>query len=141
MTAFLLDINVLVALAWPDHFFHSPATRWFARRATQGWATCPITQTGMVRILSNPAFSDDAITPSDALLLLGRSLQHDAHQFWRDDLTLRGAFELAPNFIHGHQQITDAYLVALAMRNKGKLATLDRKIAANAPPGVVEVIT
>jgi predicted nucleic acid-binding protein len=63
---FLLDVNVLIATAWPTHRAHASVQRWLSRRAREGWATCPLTQTAIVRILSNPAFSPNALTPGDA---------------------------------------------------------------------------
>jgi uncharacterized protein len=67
---FLLDVNVLIAMAWPTHRAHERVQEWLAHNAREGWATCPLTQTAFVRILSNPAFSPNALTPADALALL-----------------------------------------------------------------------
>ncbi len=139
MSAYLLDANVMIALAWPDHSDHGLAGRWFAGHASRGWATCPLTQMALVRTLSNPSFSENAITPADAMLLLGRSLAHPAHQFWSDAINLQEALQLVSAKIAGHRQITDAYLIALAVHNKGRLATMDRGIARLAP-NAVEVI-
>jgi uncharacterized protein len=137
---YLLDANVLIALAWPEHSAHEQASRWFAHHARGGWATCPITQAALVRVLSNPAFSQRALTPSKALQVLSRNVELPGHHFWSDSIDLRQAMERMPTVLTGHQQITDAYLVALAIRNRGKLATLDRKTLQLAPAGAVEVI-
>ncbi len=128
MTAFLLDVNVLVALMWPAHELHARVQAWFARHARRGWATCPMTQTGFARIVSNPAFSPHAVQPLEAVRLLGANLRHRHHYFWPDDLTLAGATERVQGNLAGHRQLTDAYLIALALHRKGKLATLDRAI-------------
>jgi uncharacterized protein len=140
MTAYLLDVNVLVALSWPEHLQHAMAMRWFARHRAKGWATCPLAQAGFVRIVSNPAFSSRSVSVQQATEGLADSLRDDAHHFWPDSISLPDAIETLRDPISGHQQITDAYLVALAIRNKGKLATLDRGIQQWAPAGSVELI-
>ena len=87
MTAFLLDVNVLIALMWPAHEGHTQAQEWFSRKSRQGWATCPFTQAAFVRIISNPAFSSDAVTPQEALKLLDSNLNHPSHRFWPDEIS------------------------------------------------------
>lgn len=134
MTAFLLDVNVLVALMWPAHESHARAQEWFARNARRGWATCPMTQAGFARIVSNPSFSPDAVSPPEAVRLLAANLELRQHCFWPDDLTLARATEGFRKNLTGHRQFTGAYLLALAIHHKGKLATLDRSIAALLPP-------
>jgi toxin-antitoxin system PIN domain toxin len=84
--AALLDVNILTALLWPAHEHHDAAHRWFGGRAAAPWATCSLTQLGLVRILSNPAFSRDALSPAEALALLRENLTHPAHEFWSDSL-------------------------------------------------------
>jgi uncharacterized protein len=140
MTAYLLDVNVLIALAWPEHRQHSQVRAWFAKNSTKGWATCPLVQAGFVRIVSNPAFSSRSVLVQEAIEGLAISLRDDAHQFWPDSISFPEAVRILKEPIGGHQQVTDAYLVALAMQNRGKLATLDRKILQFAPVGSVEVI-
>jgi toxin-antitoxin system PIN domain toxin len=130
---FLLDANVLIAMAWPTHRAHDRVQEWLARHAHDGWATCPLTQTAFVRILSNPAFSPNALTVADALALLQANLGHPAHRFWPDDATFIQALEPFAQRLTGHQQVTDAYLLGLAIRKKGKLATMDRAVRALAP--------
>ena len=85
---FLLDVNVLIAMAWPTHRDHQKVHEWLARHARDGWATCPLTETSFVRILSNPAFSANALTPTDALTLLKANLAHPAHRFWADEVSI-----------------------------------------------------
>lgn len=140
MPAYLLDASVLVALAWPEHSAHDRARRWFVQHSRSGWATCPITEMALVRLLSNAAFSPRALTVGNALEVLRRNLDLPGHQFWPDAIGLDAAAERMQSPLVGYRQITDAYLVALAMQNQGKLTTLDRGIAKLAPVGVVEVI-
>jgi hypothetical protein len=140
MTAYLLDVNVLIALSWPEHSQHGLARRWFARHRVKGWATCPLAEAGFVRIVSNPAFSSRSVSVQQATEGLADSLRDDAHQFWADSIRWPDAPAMFANPIRGHQQITDAYLVALAIHHKGKLATLDQGIQKWAPTGSVELI-
>ena len=125
MTAFLLDVNVLIALLWPPHEDHGRAQRWFAQNAEQGWATCAMTQAGFVRIVSNPAFSRRPVSPRDALEVLQGSLQHRAHRFWTEDIGIADAVSEFGRRLIGHRQVTDAYLLGLAIHKKGRLVTLD----------------
>lgn len=130
---FLLDANVLIAMAWPAHDSHDKIQAWLSIHAPSGWATCPITQCAFVRILSNPSFSPNSLSPRDALALLQTNLSHSAHRFWPDELGLAQALcPLAPQ-LDGHQQVTDAYLLGLAMHRAGKLATMDKSIVRLLP--------
>jgi toxin-antitoxin system PIN domain toxin len=122
----LLDLNILTALLWPAHEHHEAAHRWFAARGTACWATCPLTQLGFVRIVSNPAFSADALSPGEALALLAANLTHASHEFWPDSLPVPAAVKPVESSLQGYRQLTDAYLLALASRHKGVLATFDR---------------
>lgn len=126
MNTYLLDVNVLIALAWPNHVHHTIARHWFQRRAKQAWATCPITQCGFVKISSNPSIIRDAVNPADALALLKQMTGHPGHRFWMDEITLGSPDFAFPGLLAGHRQITDAYLLSLAIRKKGILATLDQ---------------
>jgi uncharacterized protein len=129
----LFDVNVLVALGWPGHEAHARVHRWFARHASAGWATCPVTQAGFVRIVSNPAFSPHAVTPREALAALGANVKHPWHQFWRDEIPLELVTRPFARHLVGHQQVTDAYLLGLTLHHKGSLVTLDRSVLALAP--------
>jgi toxin-antitoxin system PIN domain toxin len=137
----LLDINVLLALAWPSHVHHHEAQAWFARRRAAGFRTCPLTQTGFVRISSNPNFTSQAVSPGAALLLLEQITSLPEHEFWPDDLPLNQALP-REQMIVGHRQITDAYLIALAASRGGIVATLDRGMLALTAgrEGVVEIL-
>ena len=128
--AYLLDVNVLIAMAWPSHEAHGKVQRWLSELGRERWASCPFTQTAFVRILSNPAFSPNALTTADAVALLQSNLGHSAHEFWHDDIGLVEAMTVLQRKLAGHQQVTDAYLVALAIHHKGRMATLDRRLTA-----------
>ena len=143
MKAALLDINILTALLWPAHEHHEAAHRWFGGRADARWATCSLTQLGFVRIVSNPAFSRDALSPADGLALLGDNLTHPAHEFWSDSLQLPAAVRGMEASLQGDKQLTAAYLLALAHRRKGVLATFDRglrTLAGDAFRGALEIV-
>ena len=129
----LLDVNVLIAMAWPTHHDHARVQQWLARRAGEGWATCPFTQAAFVRILSNPAFSPNALTPVDALSLLRVNLGHAGHRFWEEDLSFVRAVEPFGKRLVGHRQVSDAYLLGLVIHKKGALATMDKGVYALLP--------
>jgi len=133
VSAILLDVNVLIALLWPPHEAHARAQRWFAKNADQGWATCAMTQAGFVRIVSNPVFSRRVVSPRDALEVLRGSLKHPAHRFWTEDIGVTEALAHFGPRLLGHQQITDAYLLGLAIHKKARLATLDASLSALLP--------
>jgi len=127
---YLLDVNVLLALAWPSHVHHREAQGWFARKRKSGFRSCPLTQAAFVRISSNPQFSGSVISAVDAMELLGQITGMAEHQFWPDDLTFPDAVNQAGGYIAGHRQVTDAYLAGLARAHGGILATLDRAAVA-----------
>ena len=138
MTGYLLDVNVLVALLWPAHEAHQAALKWFQRVGGKSWATCSVTQAGFVRIVSNPAFTSDALSPQQAMELLEVNAEHPGHRFWKDDagfLTVSAPFA---ERMTGHRQVTDAFLLGLALRHKGRVATLDRGMLGLIPPGMAE---
>jgi toxin-antitoxin system PIN domain toxin len=130
---YLLDVNLLVALAWPPHRFHEAAQKWFSHACRQGWATCPFTQAGFIRIISNPAVTAGAITPEQALQILGANLDHRRHRFWPADIGYPQALEILGIPVVSHRQVTDAYLLALAIHHHGKLATFDRALLSLLP--------
>jgi toxin-antitoxin system PIN domain toxin len=141
MRPYLLDTNVLIALAWRNHVHHAQVTEWFRDKAAAGFRTCPITQTGFVRISSNSSFSAAAVLPPEAVALLQRVTGLPGHGFWPDDLSVPDAFGVNP-VLASHRQITDRYLLALAIAHDGVLATLDRGIAplARAFPDRLELV-
>jgi uncharacterized protein len=135
----LLDVNVLIALAWPAHEAHSRVGAWFREHSVHGWATCPFTQCALVRILSNPAFSSDALSVENAFGVLQANLNLPGHQFWPADIPLSPVLKRVGK-LTGHAQITDAYLIGLALHHRGKVATLDRGVATLAPAEAMELI-
>jgi toxin-antitoxin system PIN domain toxin len=130
MRVCLLDINVLVALLWTNHEQHQAAGDWFESHQRAGWATCPLTQAGFVRISSNPRIFPDAPPPAKALEILKANLDHPSHHFWKDEISLAQAIAPFAGRFSGHQQTTDAYLFGLAIHKRGVLATFDTGIAA-----------
>jgi len=138
MKGYLLDTNVLIALLWPSHAQHERALKWFARHRAKGWATCPLTEAGFVRIVSNPAFSRDAVTPREAAGVLAANTATKDHAFWPDEAPFAQAIAFAEARPVGHQQVTDAYLLGLALHRGGVLATLDERIAALTEPKSAE---
>ena len=139
MTPALLDVNVLLALAWPNHQHHQAAHAWFHAESRHGWTTCALTQVAFVRLSSNPAYTPEAVPPRDGAALLARFTAHKHHRFWRELPALATTMLLRAS---GHQQVMDAYLVALARHHKGRVVTLDGRLAAHATnTGDVTVIT
>jgi toxin-antitoxin system PIN domain toxin len=140
----LLDVNVLIALLWPAHEHFDAAHRWFASRGTgAGWATCPLTELAFVRVVSNPSFSPDALAPADALGLLQRNLGHPAHEFWPDELGLAQAVGSLAGRLQGYRQLTDVYLLGLARKRRGTLASFDgglRGLAGGGREAGLEVV-
>jgi uncharacterized protein len=133
VAAVLLDVNALIALLWADHSDHNAAQQWFRENEKKKWATCPFTQAAFVRIVSNPAFSPEAVTPAEAIALLEENLRHPSHEFWPDDLSFAEAAAYLKPDLSGHKQITDAYLLGLAIHHQAKLATFDRALASLLP--------
>lgn len=128
---FLLDINILIALADPDHEHHGKAESFFLVNHNRGWATCPITENGLIRIISHPKYPKP-VSADDACTILKQLCAYSGHRFWPDDLSLRSAHKLP-----GSKHITDHYLLSLAIQRLGKLVTLDRHINASLIPGGV----
>ena len=127
---FLLDVNVLIALIDASHVSHESAHRWFAAEGRREWATCPITENGLVRIIANPKYPNAVATSADALALLERLANLPGHVFWADDISLRDAALFDPDRIAASGQVADGYLLGLAVARGGKLATLDRRLSA-----------
>lgn len=126
----LLDVNVLVALAWPNHVHHPAATQWFLSEHGQGWATCPLTESRFVRVSSNRRVIPDARTPGEAIEVLRRLRRQRGHTFWVDDVAISDCPEVDTTRLSGYRQVTDAHLLALAIRRGGHLVTFDRTIEA-----------
>ena len=126
---YLLDVNVLIALAWPLHVHHVVAHEWFERVGQQSWSTCPLTQLAFVRISSNAKIISTAVSPRAAVQALGEMVALKGHVFWPDDLPVNDLASFTSKAMVGHRQVTDAYLIELAKRHKGKVATLDAGLA------------
>lgn len=125
----LLDTNLLVALLWPAHEFHEAAQTWFARNQRGGWATCPLTQSGFVRVISNPLFSRDAVSPAEASERLAANLGSARHRFISASISFAKAVAPFAGRLRGHQQVTDAYLLGLAVHHGIRFATFDRALS------------
>ena len=136
---FLLDVNVLVALGWDNHAHHECAHAWFDAHRSQGWATSPVTQCGLLRLSTNPKVVSVALRPGAAIAVLRQIVSLPGHTFWPDLLEPVEAVDVG---LRGYKQITDAYLVAVARHQGGRLATFDAA-TATLPAGLglaVEVI-
>ena len=124
----LLDVNVLIALAWPSHVHHEAAHRWFRKQQADGWATSPVTRSGFVRISSNPRVFQPARAPSDAVILLADITALPGHHFWADRIDLCRTPHVEIARVVGYRQVTDAHLLAMALDHGGMLATFDQAI-------------
>ncbi len=133
--AALLDVNVLVALFDPDHVHHEVAHVWFGARRDVGWATCAITENGFVRVVSNPRYPGRGTTSADAARRLGELCRHAEHIFWPDAVSIRDRTLFRYRQLGGHRRVTDLWLLALAVRHGGYLATFDRRIPIAAIAG------
>jgi toxin-antitoxin system PIN domain toxin len=123
----LLDVNVLIALLDSDHASHDSAINWFATHAREGWASCPITQNGCIRVMSNPGYPNPL--PVQTLIeRLAAACHDDIHEFWPDEVSLLNSDAVDSTRIHGPRQLTDIYLLALAVQHKGRLVTFDAGI-------------
>lgn len=138
------DVNVLIALAWPNHVHHAAAQRWFARRGRTGWATTPVTESGFVRISSNRVALPTATTPMVARELLEQMTGKAGHRFWADDVELvtgrDGSLAQPPG---SHREVTDAHLLELAHQRAGCLVTFDKgiqRLLGRVPAAVLHVL-
>ncbi|CAN5583111.1 type II toxin-antitoxin system VapC family toxin [soil metagenome] len=132
----LFDVNFIIALLDPDHVHSERAHDWWAANRSLGWASCPIAENGVVRILSNPNYSSNLrLTPNDIIGLLRGFVIDSDHEFWPDDISLRDDKIFHSDRIHGSGQLTALYLLALATRNNGRLVTFARGIALSAVNG------
>ena len=125
----LLDVNVLIALTWPHHVHHNAARSWFAGVRGNGWATCPLTEAGFVRVSCNPSAVKRSVTVFDAIALLGRLRRLESHAFWAMEHSVTALPPGILSRIQGYRQITDAVLLGLAAQRGGRLATLDTGMA------------
>lgn len=130
----LLDVNVLIALPDAEHLHHESARRWLGDNIRHGWATCPITRNGCLRIMAHPVFPNRLSAPLVAQRL-HEATATDYHRFWPDDISLLHPDVADWSQVIGSNQITDVYLLALAVGNKGRFVTFDARIAPGTVPG------
>ncbi len=130
----LFDVNVLIALLDADHSLHARATRWFASHARSGWASCPITQNGCIRIMSHPGYPN-ALPVRAVMERLNQAAAGTFHEFWPDDISLLDTRVADSARIHGPRQLTDIYLLALAVRHGERFVTFDASVSLDAVRG------
>ena len=130
MVIILPDVNVLIAIAWPEHTFHRLALDWFDAIADSGWATSSMTEAGFIRISANASVVGAPVRPSEACSLLTKLRAVGSHQFWTDDIEPSVSPYFPRDRLVGYRQVTDAHLLALGRRHGGAIATLDRGLVA-----------
>jgi uncharacterized protein len=133
----LLDINILIALLDSDHVDHRRARDWLHDDIAYGWASCAITQNGFVRVVSQPRYPSP-VSPAQAIGRLAAATSTEHHEFWSCSVSLLDHLVVDRTHLHGPRQVTDAYLLALATANDGRLVTFDRSIALSSVPGASE---
>jgi toxin-antitoxin system PIN domain toxin len=130
----LFDVNVLIALHDRDHVHHVRAAQWFEDHVQNGWATCALTQNGCLRIMGQAGYN----SPQPLSMLVGmlqNSTQTAHHAFWAEEISLLDPRQFEHGHIHSARQLTDLYLLALAVKNQGRLVTLDQRIPISAVRG------
>lgn len=132
MIRFLLDVNVLIALIDPAHMQHDRAHGWFAKTGKNAWATCPLTENGVIRIVGHSRYPNSPGTPAAVAELMSGFLGLPGHEFWADDLTLFDVRRVRAERLLDSAQVTDTYLLALAAAHGGQLATFDRNLVTDA---------
>ena len=129
MTRYLLEVNVLVALIDPSHIQHEEAHAWLARVGCKSFATCPITENGLLRVAGHPKPPNSPGLPSAVASALKTLRELPGHKFWADSISLMNSEVVDTSLLSSHSRVSDSYLLALARANKGQLATLDQKLA------------
>lgn len=129
----LLDVNVLVALLDADHVDHGRARAWLEREIERGWASCAITQNGLVRLMSQPRYPN-AVTTAEAAERLAVATRDPHHVYWPCEVSLLDEGVVDRSRLHGPRQVTDVYLLALATANEGRLVTFDSTVPIAAVP-------
>lgn len=132
MTVWLLDANVLIALIDRQHVEHDVATRWFLAQRDDGWATCPLTENAVLRIVGGAGYRNSPGSPSAVMPALIDLCSHGGHVFWADNLSLRDQLAFFHDRLLTSAQLTDTYLLALAKHHGGALATFDRRLVSDA---------
>jgi toxin-antitoxin system PIN domain toxin len=131
----LLDVNVLIALIDPAHVSHDAAHDWFAAHGPAGWATCPLTENGVIRIVGPPKYPGSPGSPAAIAPIVARMRTLPGHVFWADDISLVASDDVDRERILTSAQVTDCYLLALAVAHGGRLATFDGRLAVGAVRG------
>lgn len=134
----LLDVNVLIALFAARHVHHELAHDWFEEQRPRGWATCPLTENSLIRLMSQPTRGAAPYRPVELAETLRTFCQSGSHQFWAASLSLRDDGVFNPSLLRGHQQVTDTYLLGLAKVNGGALATFDRGVQLGSVKGATK---
>jgi toxin-antitoxin system PIN domain toxin len=137
----LLDVNALVAISLPNHVHHDVAADWFVEEHATGWATCPVTESGFVRVATNPRLADPPVHQADAVEFLRALRQQGGHEFLADDVAMSTVDEVDHRTIVGHRQVTVVHLLVLARRRGARLVTFDRRLADLVPDVEVEVLS
>lgn len=132
MTTFLLDVNVLIALVDPAHVQHDEAHTWFSRVGKRNFATCPITENGLLRIVGHPKYPNSPGPPSVVAKLLTAFRELPGHHFWPDNISIADSAHVEVGLLSNHSRVTDSYLLALAQAHRGRLATMDRRLSPDA---------
>ena len=135
MTAFLLDVNVLIALVDPAHVQHDQAHGWFARVGKKAFATCPITENGLLRIVGHPKYPNSPGPPSAVMAALVAIRALPGHHFWVDKVSLAEGEYVDASRLSSPSQVTDTYLLALAAVHGGRLASMDKRLVVDAVVG------
>jgi toxin-antitoxin system PIN domain toxin len=132
---FLLDVNVLIALIDPAHVQHDAAHDWFAAHGKRAWATCPLTENGVLRIVGHPRYPNSPGTPAEVAQLMKGLRALPGYVFWPDNISLLDTEMIDTERLLSSGQVTDSYLLALACAHKGQLATFDRRLVTDAVRG------
>jgi toxin-antitoxin system PIN domain toxin len=132
---FLLDVNVLIALIDPAHVGHEAAHHWFETEGQRAWATCPLTENGVIRIVGHPKYPNTPGSPAVVADIVAQIRELPGHEFWPDDISLVETDHVDRAQILTSGQVTDSYLLALAVAHGGRLATLDRRLSVKAVGG------
>jgi uncharacterized protein len=140
VTTFLLDVNVLIALIDPAHLLHDQAHDWFSRIGMRSFATCPITENGLLRIVGHPKYPNSPGPPSAVAQVLAAFRAMQGHHFWPDKISIADESLIAVPLLSNHSRVTDSYLLALARAHAGRLATMDHRLAVEAVPGGAEAL-
>lgn len=137
---FLLDVSVAIALIDPAHVSHSTVQAWFAAGGSSSYATCPIVQNGVLRIVGHPSYPQSPGSPAAAWPALASLTEQAGHSFWSDDVDIMSSTLIDGEKVRTSGQVTDTYLLALAVHHGGKLATLDLRLSAAAVKGGAQAL-